>query len=204
MSQVIKESRRSVYVCPSRTSTCRSSFHFQGACPSKPPWRIYAVLVTALMASLEVAQLYAKVAVSVIRSLLKTSTFKGVKWSLYVLVLLNLKSFPLAWHCKFPTSPPLFFCYNLAIGRVFWPVTRIRLSYLWLRVRTLARSRKVKDIELEKWLDGISPIGSHPFQMVTTWKNYASTHCSRFPTFVAPLLIPLFSQVLTKAISTFI
>jgi hypothetical protein len=52
------------------------------------------------MASLEVARTYGQEVLSLITTILKSPAFKGVKWTLYALILLNIRSFPLAWHCE--------------------------------------------------------------------------------------------------------
>ncbi|KAF8648197.1 hypothetical protein AX16_006336 [Volvariella volvacea WC 439] len=85
------------------------------------------------------------------------------KYLLYLLFLINLKSWPLVWHF-----------------RVFRPVFQIRISYRLLRLRIFLKSKKEQELEEDKWLESISPIGENPLAMSTTFYTRVTIDDSDF------------------------
>ncbi|KAF8147820.1 hypothetical protein B0H34DRAFT_669212, partial [Crassisporium funariophilum] len=80
-----------------------------------------------------------------------------------LLFLLNIRSWPLAWHF-----------------RVFRPVFARRFQHLWLRIRMILQSPATKLRMEEKWLDSIAPVGQNPLKMVVPYKTWASLDDSDF------------------------
>ena len=82
---------------------------------------------------------------------------KLVKYVMYLLLLLNARSLPLAWHI-----------------RVFRPVFVIKLQYRWLKLRTALMSQQQKEIEEDIWFDRLCPVGQDPFDTVVSYTSWAS------------------------------
>lgn len=72
------------------------------------------------------------------------------KYILLVLLLINFRSLPFAWHI-----------------RVFLPVLRLRLQYYLLRLRILFKPKELRAKILSDWGEGLCPIGANPFELVT-------------------------------------
>lgn len=85
------------------------------------------------------------------------SLAKIVKYVFYLLLLLNTRSLPLAWHI-----------------RVFRPVFAIKLRHRWLKLRTALMSRQQKETEEDIWLDRLCPVGQDPFDTVVSYTSWAS------------------------------
>ncbi|PFH48797.1 hypothetical protein AMATHDRAFT_5480 [Amanita thiersii Skay4041] len=85
------------------------------------------------------------------------------KYIFYFLLLINARSLPLAWHF-----------------RVFRPVFAIRFRHRLLKWRTMFLSRAAQDIEEDKWLDSICPVGEHPLDKVVSYTSWASIDDSDF------------------------
>ncbi|TFK45234.1 hypothetical protein OE88DRAFT_1729805 [Heliocybe sulcata] len=83
------------------------------------------------------------------------STVKGVFW---ILLLLNIRSFPLSWHF-----------------RVFSPVFALRGRYLWtwLKLFLSFKSKKERVAGIDDWYAQLTPIGEDPFRMETRYKAWA-------------------------------
>lgn len=84
-------------------------------------------------------------------------TLKLAKFMFLLLLLLNVRSLPLAWHL-----------------RVFRPVFAIRLRYWWAMLRTMLMSRQEREKEEDRWLDSLCPLGQNPFEMVVPYTSWAS------------------------------
>ncbi|KAM6491308.1 hypothetical protein JOM56_013547 [Amanita muscaria] len=93
----------------------------------------------------------------VLHSLLLTHLPRFLKYIVYLLLFLNVRSFPFAWHL-----------------RVFRPVVAIRLSYLMVKLRTLFMSRRQSEGEEDKWVDNICPVGQDPFTTQVSYYSWAS------------------------------
>ncbi|KZT21883.1 hypothetical protein NEOLEDRAFT_1164429 [Neolentinus lepideus HHB14362 ss-1] len=87
-----------------------------------------------------------------LRALIPT-TLKGIFW---ILILLNIRSFPLSWHF-----------------RVFTPVISLRLRYLLMKLKLCLKSKKVKTEEMDRWYASIAPLGEDPFRITTTYSSWA-------------------------------
>ncbi|KAG1781953.1 hypothetical protein EV702DRAFT_1177068 [Suillus placidus] len=72
------------------------------------------------------------------------------KYIILVLLLINFRSLPFAWHI-----------------RVFLPVLRLRLQYYLLRLRILFKPKELRAKILSDWGEGLCPIGANPFELVT-------------------------------------
>jgi hypothetical protein len=84
------------------------------------------------------------------------------KYTAFLLVLLNVKSFPFAWHRTSFSSRRLPDNSNFLSVRVFAPVISLRIQWVFLCLRLLfaskSRAAKVK----QAWLDSLSPVGQNP------------------------------------------
>jgi len=78
------------------------------------------------------------------------------KYFVIALFLLNVRSWPIMWHFK-----------------VWRPVFSIRLRFMALRLRSLFLSKEAKLEVRQKWLEKLSPVGSNPFEKVTTYRTWA-------------------------------
>ncbi|EPQ57428.1 hypothetical protein GLOTRDRAFT_58778 [Gloeophyllum trabeum ATCC 11539] len=92
---------------------------------------------------------------SAILKALVPQTLKGLFW---VLILVNIRAFPLSWHF-----------------RVFRPVFALRLRYLWMRVklRLSLKPSKVRKLEMDNWYGSLAPVGADPFDMTITYNAWA-------------------------------
>ncbi|KAF8631503.1 hypothetical protein AX15_002367 [Amanita polypyramis BW_CC] len=88
---------------------------------------------------------------------------KVAKHIFYLLLLLNARSSPLAWHI-----------------RIFRPAVFIRLNYRWMKLRTMLMSRERREKEEDSWLDGLCPVGQDPFDMAVPYNSWASIDDSDF------------------------
>ncbi|EGN91776.1 hypothetical protein SERLA73DRAFT_192050 [Serpula lacrymans var. lacrymans S7.3] len=115
-------------------------------------WKIPPIPVQVQLA-------YAKaVAPSILKSLRR-----GLKYVFFLLLLVNARSLPLAWHV-----------------RIFRPVVYLRLQYYLLRLHLLFSSKEVKVKASNDWAESLSPVGAHPFEMTTVYKTWASLDESDF------------------------
>jgi hypothetical protein len=87
----------------------------------------------------------------------------ATKYLLFLLLLINARSFPLVWHF-----------------RIFRPVIWIRLQYRLLRMRLMFKPLLVQDEAEAKWFDSLTPIGTNPFDQVVTYNSWASPDESDF------------------------
>ncbi|KAG1739116.1 uncharacterized protein EDB91DRAFT_391757 [Suillus paluster] len=79
------------------------------------------------------------------------------KYTLLVLLLVNFRSLPLAWHI-----------------RLFLPVLRLSLQYYLLRLRIIFKPKKVKAKILNDWNEALCPIGASPFELVVVQHGWAT------------------------------
>jgi hypothetical protein len=97
------------------------------------------------------------------------------KYLVILLLLVNIRSWPLAWHCEFVSKPVLKYS-NLTLPkvRVFRPVFRIRLQHKWMQWRNMFKSRPAQVLAEDKWLDSITPVGADPFNLTIPYRSFAS------------------------------
>ncbi|KAF5377997.1 hypothetical protein D9757_010690 [Collybiopsis confluens] len=91
----------------------------------------------------------------------------------FLVLLLNIRAIPGGWH-----------------WRVFWVITKVRIQYLLQRTRasfalTLAgktgrRKAEALNMRMEKWLEGITPVGAHPLEFQTVYRTWVSLDESDF------------------------
>ncbi|KAH9983048.1 hypothetical protein BJV74DRAFT_777907 [Russula compacta] len=74
----------------------------------------------------------------------------------YLLVVLNLRSLPFAWHVS-----------------LFWPVAKVRWLAWCARIRTLSLSSAVREAAARKFLDDLSPVGDNPLDKTIVFKTWA-------------------------------
>ncbi|KAG2069670.1 hypothetical protein BDR04DRAFT_1101342 [Suillus decipiens] len=86
-----------------------------------------------------------------------TSVLSASKYIFLVLLLINFRSLPFAWHI-----------------RVFFPVVRLRLQYYLLRLSILHKPREVRTKILTDWHENLCPIGANPFELVTIQHGWTS------------------------------
>lgn len=63
---------------------------------------------------------------------------------------------------------------SMLLVRVWRPVFALRLAYYWLRLRIIFKSRRQKEIAVEKWFESLAPVGQNPLETVSTYKTWAS------------------------------
>ncbi|KIK70004.1 hypothetical protein GYMLUDRAFT_133026, partial [Collybiopsis luxurians FD-317 M1] len=89
------------------------------------------------------------------------------QWTLTLLILLNSRSFPGAWH-----------------WRVLWCVFKVRTKYAgaWVDTRSeLHRSlQETRIMEMESWLASVTPIGEHPFEWEGRYDTWVGLDDSDF------------------------
>ncbi|KAK0495703.1 hypothetical protein EDD18DRAFT_1170424, partial [Armillaria luteobubalina] len=86
-----------------------------------------------------------------------------LKYFLAILLLLNIRSFPLAWHF-----------------RVLAPYYNLRMWHRLHRLSIIHKNKAGKKIASQAWWDSISPIGQNPFVMTMNYYNWASLDDSDF------------------------
>ncbi|KAF9523669.1 hypothetical protein CPB83DRAFT_862450 [Crepidotus variabilis] len=82
---------------------------------------------------------------------------KFAKLLVALLFLINIRSWPLAWHI-----------------RIFRPVLLRRFQHAWLRARTRFLSRTAQTQAEDRWLDSICPIAANPQETTITYRSWAS------------------------------
>lgn len=98
------------------------------------------------------------------------------KYLLFAILLVNVRSWPLMWHCKCNTFSNNDVCLRTTV-RVFTPVIKLQLRHKLLKWRTICWSRTDQNIAEDKWLDSITPIGQNPFDSTTSYTSWASEYC---------------------------
>ncbi|KAG7440731.1 uncharacterized protein BT62DRAFT_909821 [Guyanagaster necrorhizus] len=86
-----------------------------------------------------------------------------LKYFLAILLLINIRSFPLAWHL-----------------RVLAPYYNLRMRHRLHRLSIVHKNKSGKKIASRAWWDSISPIGKNPFAMTMNYYNWASPDESDF------------------------
>ncbi|KAG0708710.1 hypothetical protein DFH29DRAFT_891685 [Suillus ampliporus] len=81
----------------------------------------------------------------------------ATKYVFLVLLLVNCRSLPFAWHI-----------------RVFLPLLRLRLQYYILRLRIMFKSKKVRAKILTDWGETLCPIGANPFELVAVQHGWTT------------------------------
>jgi hypothetical protein len=96
---------------------------------------------------------------------------------LWIILILNVRSLPFAWHSK--AAFLALVCRRekaeyAVVVRVFWPIITLRLHfYRRCFLPYFFKSRAVYAAAKESWYDSITPVGSHPFEYVTVHKSWA-------------------------------
>jgi len=80
-----------------------------------------------------------------------------------LLLLFNIRSWPLVWHF-----------------RVFRPAFARRFQHNWVHLTSLFKSPVEKIRREARWLESITPIGRDPLKMVVPYKTWASIDDSDF------------------------
>jgi acyl-CoA thioesterase FadM len=91
------------------------------------------------------------------RSKSTTLVLSASKYIFFVLLLINFRSLPFAWHIH-----------------VFLPLLRLRLQYYLLRFRILFKPKEVRAKILADWGEGLCPIGANPFELVVVHHGWTS------------------------------
>lgn len=80
-----------------------------------------------------------------------------LKWSAALLFLVNIRSWPLVWHFK-----------------IWRPIWRYQFRFLLFRMSlALKKSKREKELALDKWFASLSPVGKNPFDMVSKYRTWA-------------------------------
>lgn len=98
------------------------------------------------------------------------------KLFVYLLFLLNFRSWPLVWHCKPSRSVHSIsqLCLFLVIDRLFNVVIAYHIRHSFLRFRMLFMSPSAGLKFEDDWLDTLCPVGENPFEMVVPYRSWAS------------------------------
>lgn len=103
---------------------------------------------------------------------------RGTKWYkllLFVVLVLNYKSLPFAWHSEHTHVLVNVVLSNLYfVVRVFKPVFNIRLRHLLMNLRTSfihPFDKRAQAVAREKWLMSIAPVGTNPFDLLTVYRT---------------------------------
>lgn len=102
--------------------------------------------------------------------------FRFLKYMIFLLFLVNFRSWPLVWHSKFLVSSQFRLLTQILV-RVFRPVVVLRFQYILLRLRLTLKPRHVKQKALVKWNESLSPIGKNPLDYEVSYSTWAS-ECS--------------------------
>ncbi|TCD64759.1 hypothetical protein EIP91_003650 [Steccherinum ochraceum] len=79
-----------------------------------------------------------------------------LKWSAALFFLVNCRSWPLVWHFK-----------------VWRPIWRYQFRVLFLRMSLLLKSRKEKQLAMDKFFESFVPVGKSPFEAIGTYRTWA-------------------------------
>jgi hypothetical protein len=87
---------------------------------------------------------------------------KATLYSLALIVLVNINSFPFIWHCRSSQSPRV--CWLLRhftnTDKIFRHIWIIKIRFMFYKLMLIGKSREAKK-ELESaWLEKLIPIGS--------------------------------------------
>ncbi|KIJ93146.1 hypothetical protein K443DRAFT_684765 [Laccaria amethystina LaAM-08-1] len=85
------------------------------------------------------------------------------KYLIFLVVLLNIRAWPLAWHF-----------------RIFRPVFKRRFELLSVRFWTALKTKAEKEKADARWLESITPVGEQPFSMVVPYKTWVGIDDSDF------------------------
>lgn len=87
------------------------------------------------------------------------------KYIVYLLLALNIKSFPLVWHY-----------------RVFRPVFKFHLQHTYVKLMNLVtfKSKAASRRREAEWFESLIPLGANPFELMGTFKSRASIDESDF------------------------
>jgi hypothetical protein len=96
-----------------------------------------------------------------------------LKGTLGLILLLNLRSLPFAWHSAWPFLLPGTPAYFLRAVRVWWPVLVLQARWKLLRMSLLFKSSAQKKAARIAWLESLSPVGSNPFMREYIYKTWA-------------------------------
>jgi hypothetical protein len=94
----------------------------------------------------------------------------------WVLLLVNIRSLPFAWHSlSYFLQEITVIINNVWIPvRFFRSVLVIRVKYRVFRMRQLFKPRVVRAVETARWFESKAPIGLNPLEHVSVYKTWAS------------------------------
>jgi hypothetical protein len=113
-----------------------------------------------------------------------SSTLGAFKCFIYFLLLLNIKSAPLTWHCQFLVfmSKRILLTYLLYLVRICRLIMYYRLRKLRTQINLLLQyplSPKIRASKFNDWYDSnMSPVGFDPFRSVSVYCTRASEYPS--------------------------
>lgn len=107
---------------------------------------------------------------------------------------MNARSWPLVWHCECfrwrRYALLLISAQPVRADKVFFlPVFEIRLRYYALLLRTLLQSKQRKLEAKDRFLQGLCPVGEHPFKFTVTlsaWAGELPHHVGIIPQRLCP------------------
>lgn len=104
------------------------------------------------------------------------STPTVLKYVLGLLLLVNIRSWPLIWHCTSLCSiSAISYSLTVSIGHVFSPIVHYRLRVLALSIRTSLLSKQKKLEAKDRFLQELCPVGKDPIKFVISVKSWAGT-----------------------------
>jgi hypothetical protein len=99
-----------------------------------------------------------------------------LKWTAVLLVLVNVRSFPFLWHSEHHSFDLRYFIANdnaTCLVRMFAPLIKQHIRWHVLLLKLLFRSKKDAEIEKQRWLDSLSPVGLSPFEIIVSHPCWA-------------------------------
>lgn len=113
---------------------------------------------------------------------------KFLKYCVLFLFLVQVRSWPLAWHCESLFAVPAYATLTRLVRRsplrplppvyVWRPVFVLRGKYYLHRLSLLFASPSVRKQRNAQWLEQLSPIGRNPLEFQVTYKTWAGESCS--------------------------
>jgi hypothetical protein len=100
----------------------------------------------------------------------------------YILIILNVRSLPFAWHSMPPPPYPFLITQMLILFlfmftvHLYWPVVKIRWRAWCARIRTLSLSSAVREAAARKFLDDLCPVGQNPLDFTIVTKAWAGVY----------------------------
>ena len=117
---------------------------------------------------------------------------RALKVVIFLLFLVNARSWPLAWHCTFMflTTETHKITLVLIDKVLVEPIVAIRARYRFHRLSTLFLPAHVREERRAEWLRKLGPVGQNPFTFEIIQNGWVGTWCLSYP-YASRSTIPL-------------